>query len=157
GTCPCPLQPHIGLANKFVVLQLARAARQANGADLEQIRAVDHLEHLLDVLFDDENREAFRANTEDEIEYFLHDEWSKPGGWLVHQQEPRPRHERAANRAHLLLAPREGAGWLGAPLLQPWKQLVDPSQLLGKMRARLRDESADPEIVLNAELWKQTP
>src|SRR5207248_11790482 len=103
---------------------------------------------------DDENRESLRANAADEIEHFLHDERSKPCGRLVHQQEPRPRHERAANRAHLLLAPRECAGWLCAPLLQPWKQLVDPSQLLGKMRARVRNESADPQIVFDAELGK---
>src|SRR5260221_5603944 len=151
-----PLQSHVGLANEFVVLQLARAACQANGADLEQIGAVDHLEHLLDVLFDDEDREPFRANAADEIENFLHHERSQPRGRLVHQQEPRPRHQCAANRAHLLLAPRERASRLLAPLLQPRKQLVDPSQLFGKMRACFRNESADPEIVLDAEFWKQT-
>src|SRR4029450_3393855 len=100
------LQPHVSLANEFVVFQLGRRARQANSADLQQISAVDHLEHLLDVLLDDENREPFRANAADEREYFLHDQRSKTCGRLVHPEEPRPGNERAADWGKVPLSVR---------------------------------------------------
>src|SRR5438552_2372092 len=40
---------------------------------------------------------------------------------LVHQQYAGVRHQSAADREHLLLAAREGAGVLVTPLTQPWE------------------------------------
>src|SRR5690242_1410605 len=112
---------------------------------------------MLDILLDDENCQPFGANASDQLEQFLYDQWSETRGRLVHQQEPRPRHQRAANRTHLLLAAGERAGGLGSPLSQLWKELINPSKLFGKMAPRRWNEGADPQVVLHAELGKQTP
>src|SRR5262249_28376817 len=61
----------------------------------------------------------------------------------------------ATDRAHLLLAARERAGGLVSPLPQLRKKLVNPRKLLGEMVARRGDEGADPQVVLDAEPWKQ--
>src|SRR5262249_57685875 len=102
-------------------------------------------------------REALRGNAADQIEHLLHDQRSETGGRLIHQEKPGPRHQRATDRAHLLLTARERAGGLASPLAQLRKELIDPRKLLGKMAARGGDEGADPQVVLDAEPWKQPP
>ena len=49
---------------------------------------------------------------------------------FVHAQEPRAGHQRAADRDHLLLAPRQGAGELLEPLLDAREQHEDARQIL---------------------------
>ncbi len=46
---------------------------------------------------------------------------------------------------------------LGSSLSQLRKELIDPSKLFGKMAPRRWNEGADPQVVLHAELGKQTP
>src|SRR5262245_18274782 len=121
----------------------------------ERQRERKRIEHLLDVLLDDEDRGPFRANAADKIEHLLHDERSEIRGRLIHQQQPGPRHQRATDRAHLLLTARERASGLVSSLPQLWKKLVDPRKLLGKVVARRGDEGADPQVVLDGEPWKQ--
>src|SRR5262249_50036338 len=147
----------VGLADELVVFQLAGGAREANAADLEEIGTVHHLEHLLDVLLDDEDREPFRANAADQIEHLLHDQRSETRGRLIHQEKLGPRHQPATDRTRLLLTARERAGGLASPLAQLRKKLINPRKLLGKMAARGGDEGADPQVVLDAEPWKQPP
>src|SRR5687768_17851021 len=51
----------------------------------------------------------------------LHDAlpiWGKAEGGLVHQEQLRPRHQRARHGEHLLLAPGKRAGELGRALFQ---------------------------------------
>jgi len=88
----------------------------------------------------------FGADALHELEHLLHDERRQAGRRLVHQQELRPRHQRAADRAHLLLAAGERAGKLLAPVLEAGKQLVDALELDGKPRPRLRDEGTDAQL-----------
>src|SRR5262249_30770726 len=56
------LQPHIGFADEAVALQLGGGAGKPDGSDLQQIGAVDHLEHLLDVLLDNQYGKALGAD-----------------------------------------------------------------------------------------------
>ena len=51
-------------------------------------------------------------------EDLLHHERREAEGRLVEQQEPRPQHQRARDRQHLLLAARQRAGLLPPPLLE---------------------------------------
>src|SRR5215510_8985595 len=79
-----PLQPQIGLADEVVALQFARRAGEPDAPDLEQIGAVDDVEHLVDVLLDDEHRQAFGADAAHEVEDLLHDQRGETGGRLIH-------------------------------------------------------------------------
>jgi len=58
---------------------------QLDAADLQQIGAVDDVEHLRHVLLDDEHGQPLGADAMDEIEHLLHDQRRQPGGRLVHQ------------------------------------------------------------------------
>ena len=130
---------------------------ELDAADLEQVGAVDDIEHLLDVLLDDQHGQPFGANAAHELEHLLHHQRREAGRRLVHQQQFRLRHQRAADGAHLLLAAGERAGRLFAAVLQPREQAVDPVELLGKMPPRRRDEGADAQIFLDAQPRKQPP
>src|SRR5439155_26980027 len=59
--------------------------------------------------------------------------WGWPRRGLVHQQEPRPGHERAADGEHLLLAAREGAPELMLALGEPREERVDALEVLGQL------------------------
>ena len=88
----------------------------ADAAGLEQVGAIDHAQHLLHVLLDDQHGEAAGADALDQLEHLLDDDRREAGGRLVEQQQLRLGHQRAADRAHLLLAARHGAGHLVAAL-----------------------------------------
>src|SRR5437868_12439260 len=49
------LYPQIRLPDGVVLSHLAGAARSADGARLQQVRAVDHAQHLLHVLLDNQH------------------------------------------------------------------------------------------------------
>src|ERR1700675_2313360 len=95
------LQPHIGLADELVILELRGGAGEADVARLDQVGTVDDIEDLPDVLLDDEHREPLGADAADEIEDLLDHQRSEAGGRLVHEQELWARHERTTDRAHL--------------------------------------------------------
>src|SRR6266404_6158843 len=113
------------LANAVTRQELGGAAGRVDTARLEQVRAIDHPEHLLDVLLDDQHGQAAGANAIDQLEHVLDEDGRQPGGRLVEQEQLRLRHERAADRAHLLLAPRHAPGHLMSALAQAREQLVD--------------------------------
>ena len=99
--------------------------------------------------------QAAGADARHKFEHLLHNERRQACRRLVHQQHLRFRHQRAPDRAHLLLAARHGAGRLQAAVLQPGKQMIDVVELLGEAGARGRDEGADTQILLDRQLWKQ--
>ena len=59
---------------------------------------------------------------------------ARPERRLVEQQQLRPRHQRAADRAHLLLAAGHRAGLLARALLQPREELEDAVEVLADLR-----------------------
>ena len=121
---------------KLVVLELGRGAGELDAADLEQIGAVDDLEHLLHVLLDDQHGQPFGADAPHQLEHLLHDQRRQAGGRLVHQQQLRLRHQRAADGAHLLLAAGERAGQLLAAVLQAREKARRPSSSCSAKRRR---------------------
>ena len=100
-------------------------------AGFQQIGAVDHPQHLLHVLLDDQHREPAGADALHQLEHLLHHDRRQAGRRLVEQQQFRIRHQRAADRAHLLLAARHGAGHLVAALLHAREQVEHEFEPLG--------------------------
>ena len=134
---------------------LRRRAGGANAAGFEQIGAIDHAQHLLHVLLDDQDRQPAGANPLHQFEHLLHHDRRETRGGLVEQQQFRVRHQRAADRAHLLLAARHGAGHLAAAFLHARKQIEHEFQPLGIFGARARHERAHLQIVVDREPRKQ--
>ena len=72
----------------------------------------------------------------DDVEGALDDVGREPERGLVEHDELRPRHQRAADREHLLLAARQRAGGLVPPLGEPRKLLEDASACPRRLRPR---------------------
>src|SRR2546425_10502577 len=103
--------PHV-----VVVEQVAGRALEHDAASLHHIGAVGYAERRVGVLLDHEHGRAAAPDVRDDRERRLHNGWREPQRRLVEQDEPRPRHQRAGDGDHLLLATRERAGHLPAAL-----------------------------------------
>ena len=64
----------------------------------------------------------WRVDLLDRLEDLLDQDRREPERRLVEQQEPRPGHQRPADREHLLLAARQRAALLVGPLAEPREQ-----------------------------------
>src|SRR4029077_14404585 len=118
----------IRLANAVTRQELGGAAGGVDAARLEQVRAIDHPEHLLHVLLDDQHGQTAGPDAIDQLEDLLDQNRRQPSGRLVEQEQLRLGHQRPADRAHLLLAARHAAGELMASLTHPReKPLANPS------------------------------
>ena len=71
----------------------------------------------------------------DDLEVLLDERGRQAHRRLVHQQQPRPRHQRPADRDHLLLTARQRAGELAAPLEQAREQRVQPVEVIVELCA----------------------
>src|SRR5581483_2027901 len=74
---------------------------------------------------------------------------------LVEQQEPRPLHDGAPEREHLLLPARERARLLGASLLEPREVLEDAREVVLERTAP--DVRAEAEVLPDGELREGAP
>ena len=70
----------------------------------------------------------------DDLEAALDEYRSKTHGRLVHEQQLGSRHQRAGHCHHLLLSAGEGAGELGAALVEQRKKTVDAVVVLALVR-----------------------
>jgi hypothetical protein len=86
---------------------------------------VAHVERSRCVLLNHEDSRARRANLGDDLERALDDVRREAERGLIEQDELRPRHQRAADCKHLLLAPRQRSARLQSPLRQAWKLFKD--------------------------------
>src|SRR6185436_1473920 len=101
-----------------------------DAAILEHVAAVRELERARHVLLDEHDRGAAAVDRLKRLEDQLHRQGREPEARLVQQKKPRAGHEPAADRAHLLLAARQGAGELPLALAQPRKELEDALERL---------------------------
>ena len=93
----------------------------------------------------------------DDREHLVHDRRGEPERGLVQQQQPRARHQRAADRHHLLLAAGERARGLAAPLGEDREELVHARQR-GLARApRLAAVAAHLEVLLHRHAGEEPP
>src|SRR5215216_177743 len=135
-----PSQPHIRAAHLVAGEERRGWPARLDAPDLEEVGAVDDLQHLGDVLLDDQHRVPLGADAAHELEDLRDDDRRQAHRGLVEEDELRPAHEGPGDGAHLLLAARHRAGELVAALLQAREQAVDISKALGEPRARRRDE-----------------
>ena len=77
---------------------------------------------------------ALAIDVADRVEDLLNEHGRQSRTRLVQQEEPGVRHERAADREHLLLAPREGARHLGDALGEPREEREDALEVGGDVR-----------------------
>ena len=81
------------------------------------------------VLLDDEHGEPLVVQVLDDAEDLRDEQRREAERRLVEQEQPRPLHERAREREHLLLAAAERAGLLVAALLDPREVLGDAREV----------------------------
>ena len=91
----------------------------------------------------------------DDVEDLLDEHRRQPHRRLVHAQQPRPRHQRPADRDHLLLAARQGSGELPQPLLDAREQRKDALQILVEFGAARPDIGAHFEVFVDRHARKQ--
>src|SRR5437879_4009394 len=87
STSASSLKAQIRAADDVALFELGGRARERDAADLQQIGAVDELEHLLNVLLDDEHRVTFLRDGAHEVEDLLHHQRRQTRRGLVEQQE----------------------------------------------------------------------
>ena len=107
-------------------------------ARLEQVRAVDQLEDLPDVLLDHEDRVALFAHAADQVEDAEDHHGGEAEGRLVEQDDLGTRHDGAPEGQHLLLAARHAPRALVLALGEDGKERVDALQALPVMATRRR-------------------
>src|SRR5260221_1259914 len=127
--------------------QLLAGAGLHDRAGLEDVRAVCDLERLRRVLLDEEDRDALRVDLADDLEVRLDEDRREPERGLVEHQELWLRHERAADREHLLLAARQGSRELRDALLQAGEELEDAVHVLLDPGRILPEERPHPQVV----------
>ena len=94
-----------------------------------------------------------RIEVADDLEDLLHELRRQPHRGLVKQDHLRPRHQRAADGAHLLLAAGDVAGGRAAALLEPRKIGVDEIEIAAHRRAgAAAREGAGQQVLLDREM-----
>jgi len=94
---------------------------------LEHISAGGERERAPRVLLDEQDRDAVLVDAPNHPEDLAREDRRQPERGLVEEQQPRPRHQRAADREHLLLAAREGAGDLRLPIAEHGEEAKKPT------------------------------
>src|ERR1700722_1533587 len=93
-------------SRQIVCFQVLCVGLQHQLAEFQYVSSLRRLERHPRVLLDEQDREARIVQATDQFENFSDEERTETQGWLVHQQKPRPSHQCAADREHLLLAAR---------------------------------------------------
>src|SRR5437667_8172 len=119
------LLTQVGPADLRVVGQLGRGSRERDRAGLEDVAPVRDRQRHRRVLLHEQDRRPLPVDVGDRVEDLLDEDRGEPHARLVQQEEPRVRHQGAADREHLLLAPRQGACDLRDPLLEPREECED--------------------------------
>src|SRR5580700_5503465 len=94
---------------------LVGASAQAETAVTHDENTVGDREGARRILLGDENRHAARSNRRQLVVDASERHRRETERWLVQHEEARPRHERARDREHLLLAAGEQSRHLTAP------------------------------------------
>ncbi len=104
---------------------------ERHAARFQHVSAVRAVQRLVRVLLRKEDRVALAVELREDCKDVVHHDGRKADGRLVHHDEARRRHERAADGEHLPLTAAQGAGHLVTPLLEDREPLVDPFQAGG--------------------------
>src|SRR5256712_4434979 len=156
-SCPPRSNSEIRFADAVARQELGGPPGGVNAARLEQVGPIDHPQHLLHVLLDDQHRQPAGADASHQLEHLLHEDRREPGGRLVEEEQSRFGHEGPADRAHLLLAPRHAAGELAAALAQAREQAIDDVELSAGLRPRRPHETGHLWVFLVAHAREEAP
>ena len=135
--------------------ELLRLALEHQAAGLQQIAVAGEREGQHRVLLHEDDRYAQRVDLPDDLADLGRHDRREPHRRLVEQQELRPRHERAGDREHLLLAAGERAGALASALLQDGKVLVDHRERLGRVGLAPAEVRAHLQILEHGHLGEE--
>ena len=93
----------------------------------------------------------------DGLEHLAHQRRRQAERRLIEHDQARRPHQATRERQHLLFAARERAGCLTRTFLQARKHREDPLDALADMAARMRQQTADLEVVVHAQRRKDLP
>src|SRR5712692_3775095 len=146
----------VGRQHALVLAQLFGRAIDRDLPSLHHIRVVRHLECGFRKLLDQQDGHPVLLERLDRPEHLLDDHRGEAHRWFVEQHHLGPRHQRAADRQHLLLAARERAGSLLLALLQTREEGVDALQISLGESAEAEEPGqpairAEEQIVLDRE------
>ena len=100
-----------------------------NAAVLQHVAVVRHLERRCGKLLHQQHGHATRLEVADDAEHLFHQDGRQAHGGFVQQHDFRVEHDRACHGQHLLLATRQGARKLGAPLFEAGEQVHGALQI----------------------------
>ncbi len=124
----------VRLPEILVLEQVSGLALEDDTTGREHVAAIGDRERHIRVLLDHEHRDAGLVHLLDDLEAPLHQDGRETHRRLVHQQQPRLRHERPAHGDHLLLAAGERPRELRAPLVEEREERVHALELLPEVR-----------------------
>src|SRR5262249_10233019 len=107
-----PSKPEIGLPHAVVDQKVTARAAELDAAIFQYIAAMGDLERGHDVLLDQQDGEPCLVQPTHDAEHLLHNRRREPERRLIEHDQPGLAHQAAADRQHLLLAARQGAGGL---------------------------------------------
>src|SRR6516165_11176983 len=121
--CSMPAAFEIGSLDLRPLQEFASGPAQRDPAIDHDVAAMRELQGVKRVLLDQEHREFLLAvERSDRTENLARHERRQTERRLVQEQEPRPAHQRAADRKHLLFAAGKSAAALAAALLETREQ-----------------------------------
>ena len=138
-----------------MVLQRGGRAFGDDAALLQHVGPVREVECHGHILLHQQHGDAARVDVADDAEHFPHDRRREAEGRLVEQQQPRLRHQRTADREHLLLAAGERAGRLLELLAQHREEVEHLLQRLRAARLRGAAEAAELQVLLHRHFGKE--
>src|SRR5215467_830431 len=150
-------EPQIGFLEPLVGGEVARGTRQDETPIFQHAGAVGKGQRTADVLLHEENGHARAIDGCHRFEDPLHEHGSDAEGGLVQHEESRPRHEGAADGAHLLLAARERAGELARPLAQDGEEIEHVGEALGELGPRRRGMRAQEQVLAHRHEGEESP
>src|SRR3954453_1103842 len=125
----------IRLADALVVCEARGGVRQCDAPGLEHVAAVGDLERRAGVLLHQQDRRPVLVDLLDDLEDLVDQDRREAHRRLVEQEQPGARHQRTADRTHLLLSARQRPRLLRSALLQPWEERVDVLDVILDRRA----------------------
>ena len=126
-------------------------------AGLEHVAAARRVERHQRVLLDEQDRRPLLVDLPHDLEDPLDEDRRQPHRGLVEQQQLRPRHQRAADRAHLLLAAGHRPRLLLLPLGQAREELEDAVDVLLEVRLVGALERAHLEVLEHGHAREEAP
>src|SRR5258707_2182829 len=151
-----PSVSEIGAADGVVLFELGGGSRHHDPAGLEEVGVVGEVEGHRRVLLHQEDAHALlRVDRPQDAEDLRDHEGGQAERGLVEQEQGGAGHERPGDRQHLLLAPRERARLLSAPLGEDREVPVDLLVVLTEARLLPSGVGAEPQILLDGQIHER--